>query len=415
MEGRLPDLDLGPEAVHPAYHGLSILNLPASLCRWFGAAELPHPPIDLAELDGLAQGVDQVVLCLVDALALHRFQQWVDGRASGLRPLVEHGILAPLTSVVPSTTTAALTTLWTGRSPAEHGMLGYELFLKGYGLIANMITHSPVAFEGRVGLLYQAGFDPESALPVPPLGPRLADAGVEVHAFLPQSIRGSGLSRMHYAGVRVYGYRSPSDLWLSVREVAERPFERRRLIWVYNGHVDTFSHLYGPDSVRVEAEFSSFVQAMLEDFVARLPSPVAGRTLLMLLADHGQITTRRDPHYELRNHPSLYRRLQLAPTGENRLAYLYSRPGQVQAVEEYVQRAWPGAFRLIPSSHALGAGLFGPGKPAQVASERIGDRVMISRGAAYLWWALKEDPLIGRHGGLSADEMLVPLLAARLG
>jgi hypothetical protein len=32
-----------------------------------------------------------------------------------------------------------------------------------------------------------------------------------------------------------------------------------------------------------------------------------------------------------------------------------------------------------------------------------------------MWWANKENPLIGRHGGLSSEEMLVPLLAARLG
>ena len=39
----------------------------------------------------------------------------------------------------------------------------------------------------------------------------------------------------------------------------------------------------------------------------------------------------------------------------------------------------------------------------------------VAKGSAYWWWANAENALYGRHGGLSADEMLVPLLAARLG
>ena len=99
-------------------------------------------------------------------------------------PLVRRGTLGALTSVVPSTTSAALTSLWTGRSPAEHGVLGYEVFLKEYGLVANMITHAPASYEGEVGSLQHAGFDPESFLPVPTIGPHLAAAGIESHAFL---------------------------------------------------------------------------------------------------------------------------------------------------------------------------------------------------------------------------------------
>jgi hypothetical protein len=38
----------------------------------------------------------------------------------------------------------------------------------------------------------------------------------------------------------------------------------------------------------------------------------------------------------------------------------------------------------------------------------------VSQGSAYLWWAPKENVLIGRHGGVSPEEMLVPFLAARL-
>ena len=85
---------------------------------------------------------------LVDALSLHRLQRWMsDGTAPVWSRLAEQGKLAALTSITPSTTSAALTSLWTGRSPAEHGVVGYELWLKEYGVVSNMILHSPISFR----------------------------------------------------------------------------------------------------------------------------------------------------------------------------------------------------------------------------------------------------------------------------
>lgn len=411
----LPDLQLKDDCIHPAYDGLSILNLPGSLSKWFGAESLPHQAIDIPALDDLAGGIQQVVCVLIDAVALHRFQQWVNQPKNRLAPWIDRGVMGTLTSIVPSTTSAALTTLWTGRSPAEHSVLGYEIFLKEFGLIANMINHAPTAFEGRAGLLYNAGFNPDHFLPVDTLGPHFRRADVDTHAFLHYSIIGSGLSRMHYPDVSTHSYAYPSDLWIAARDLANQQLENRRLIWVYYGGVDSLSHRHGPDSEQAQAVFHDFTGTMVSEFLEKIDAIASGKTLVILLADHGQLTTRKDPHFELQNHASLARRLHMAPTGENRLAYLYVKPGQSAAVEEYLERTWPGAFTVIPSSQLLEAGLFGPGNPSPNTLDRLGDLSVITHQDAYLWWAPKENPLIGRHGGLSAEEMLVPLAAFRLG
>ncbi len=278
-----------------------------------------------------------------------------------------------------------------------------------------MITHAPMAFEGPGGSLYNAGFQPETALPVPTLGKHLSSMGVEAHAFLHYSIGRSGLSRMHYAGVEKHLFGGLADLWIGVRDLAQSELEGPRLIWVYYGAVDGVSHRYGPDSERARAEFVSFIQALLQNFIAEIPPQARHRTLLLLLTDHGQIPTAKNPRYELANHPDLVGSLHLLPTGENRLIYLYPRPGRVKQVIEYFNHTWPQSFNLIPSEKALKMGLFGPGPPAVKARDRLGDLIAISQGDAYLWWASKENPLLGRHGGLSPREMLVPLMAIRLG
>ncbi len=415
IQAQPPDsLDLGADSIRPAYHGLSLLNVPASLCRWLGAEPLAHSPLDLPVLDDLVEGARQVLVVLVDAVGLRRFQRWIDGRAASLNPLLSHGHLAALTSVVPSTTSAALTSFWTGRSPAEHGVLGYEIFLKEWGIITNMITHAPAVFDGRAGLLYTAGFDPERFLPVPTLGPRFRAAGIETHGFLHYSISGSGLSRMHYADVSLHTFAGVPDLWVGVRHLLATPIARPRLVWVYYGGVDGLSHRHGPDSEQAEVAFAAFAQAMVHECLDQLPAIVARETVLLLLSDHGQVATPLNAHMELRNHPDFLRLLYMYPTGENRLAYLYPKPQRAGDIRAYLNQAWPGAFTPLQAPSALEQGLFGPGEPAAVAADRLGEMILVSHGEAYLWWAQKENPLLGRHGGLSPDEMLVPLLASRL-
>jgi hypothetical protein len=220
---------------------------------------------------------------------------------------------------------------------------------------------------------------------------------------------------MHYRDVQLHTFGGIPDLWIGVRRLADQPIRKRRYIWVYYGGVDGLSHRHGPDSEQAQADFASFTSSMMEDFVRQMSPEVGAKTLLLLFADHGQITTYKDPNFELRNHPDLTERLHILPTGENRLPYLYLRPGQDEAVNEYINKTWADSFTTIPSEQALKAGLFGPGAPAPFSPDRLGDITVLTHGDSYMWWATKENPLIGRHGGLSSEEMLVPLLAARLG
>ena len=415
QEHQLPGFNLHGDFIYPRYDGQSILNIPASLCQWLGAPPINGTPL-LPEIhQAVGAGYRNVVLILMDALALHRFKRWLDtGLALVWQPLVERGTLAPLTSVVPSTTSTALTTLWTGASPAAHGVAGYEVWLKEYGLIANMILHRPSTYAGGTGSLSQAGFVPEDFLNQPTLGPHLADHGIQTHAFQHYTIAHSGLSRMFMPGAQVHSFGSAPDLWVSIRQLLEGNTHERKYTWAYWSGVDTFSHRYGPEDERVWGEFNTFSAALKHHFLDQLSSEVRRDTLLILTADHGMIDTPLTPRYQYLQHPELARMLPMVPTGENRMMYLFSKSGQTASVRDYFETTWPGDFSVFDPAAAVKAGLFGPGQPHPQLAERLGDLAATPNRQAYLWWADKPDFLLGRHGGLTPEEMLVPFVAVPL-
>jgi hypothetical protein len=107
--------------------------------------------------------------------------------------------------------------------------------------------------------------------------------------------------------------------------------------------------------------------------------------------------------------------LAMLPSGEARLPYIFLRPGREKRFRELVEERWPGRFSLVPSAEFIAAGMFGPRGVHPRVPESAGDFVVIPRSGDYWWFhPAQANPLLGRHGGLTRTEMLVPLLGIEL-
>jgi hypothetical protein len=410
---RLDGIDSGPHTLHPFYQGYSLANIPGAVCRWLDVAPFGSEALAPEIIETFPGPFRHVILLVVDGLGLNKFNQFLQaGRQGDARfglwdKLAAGASLLPLTSVTPSTTATALTSLWTGRTPAEHGVVGYEMWLKEYNLSANMITHSPASFRGEAGSLRRTGFDPATFLTVPTLGPHLEAHGIQAHAFQHFSIAFSGLSAMLFPMVNVYPFQTLSDLWVTLPEHLNSHSGERAFTYIYWGELDELSHRFGPQDVRVELEFANFT-SLVGHFLGELKGR-RGDTLLLMTADHGHLDTPKLPQFELRNHPDLAACLHMLPSGESRFAYLYVRLGCEQKIRDYLDHAFPGQFVMLPSEVMRNSGLLGSGRPHPGLVDRTGDFVLIAQDKAYLWWANKENHMLGRHGGLSSIEMQIPL------
>jgi len=422
QQHRLPGLDhLPSEFILPCYDGLSIANLPATAAALLGG-NLPAPaapPLPSHLWADWTPNLKRVILVILDALGYRRLrrQMETDSDLGILRILADAGRFFPLTSVFPSTTTAALSTFWTARTPAEHGLLGYELYLREYGALANLIALSP-SYDKRAEVLVSWGLEPEKFLAVPDLGALLDSEGIGLRGLTYTGFVDSGMSRIFRRGLDdSYSYVTLPDMWTVLRHMltpTRSSSAPRELIIVYWAGIDSVAHARGPDTENWQAELRAIAWTLEREFLKQLPPKARQDSLLLITADHGQAYAPPEKATLLTDHPALRDMLAVPLCGESRASYLFVRHGRMHDVRAYFAAHLAGQFTVVDSATALEAGLFGPGTPAPETPYRMGDLLALAHGANTLQRGDRQPRLIGRHGGLTANEMLVPLIGVRL-
>ncbi len=416
---RLPDLfseEEAEELVLPEYSAHSLVNVPATLASLLSIS-LPGvaPALEDVYWQPFAAGLRRVVVVLLDALGYLQLGQMLQAEPDGLwSRLAQQGMLLPMTSIFPSTTNAALMTLMSGYEPVSHGILGYELWLREYGVLAEMLSLKPAYGTGKETLI-DWGLVPEQLPPVPGIGGLFAAEGVRTTAMVPAPFTRGALTRMLYRGFnRMYGFSSVDGLWAMTRYIFGQDTSERGIYFLYWGAIDKAAHEHGSAGGHWQAQYHAVTQACEKQFLARLTAEERRGTLLIMIADHGFVDTPADLAYDTEGDSPLRQQLIMPFSGESRAAYLYSRRPETETTLGSLQAALGAHFMVRRTEDALVAGLWGSNAPAPESLARLGQYIALARGQHYLDRRNLRNKLRGRHGGLTAAEMLVPWLAVRL-
>ena len=397
----------------PDYDGGGLLNVPATVLDVLGARDAGDAP-PLAGLDpALREGVRQVIVILADGLGWWQLEMLCDnGDMPFLAELRDRARrrdgaqLLDVTTVFPSTTAAAITTMNTARTPLEHGNIAYFLWLEEFAQVTAMLRWGPAIMK-RGSYFDDPAVDPLRFVRVPSIHARLRERGIASHVIEPELFRAEAMTRMHAAEANFVGYVVPSTMGVRLRGLLDAP--RPSYVYAYWSGIDTVSHLYGPRSAEAK------VEAAILDVALRyaLADRSAGDTLVMLTADHGHATTDPDKMLDMVGDQELRTLLRNPPAGEPRLVFLHTdRPEQVR---EHIDGKWPGLVTLLDRDELIEAGLFGRGDPT-MAKRRIGEVVaLLDRDLSASIMKVEGQTIRhrGSHGGMTADEMRIPVLAWR--
>jgi len=370
-----------PDPLLPDWDGASLHRVvPALLKEVFAPGADPVP----AWFPEPVAGANQVVLLVLDGLGEEQLRE-----RSSLAPVLAGGVGDPITSVAPSTTACALTTLVTGRVPAEHGVVGYRVALDGD--VMNVLQWSLRGADARM-TVPPSKFQPFESFP---------GARGPVPVVTRQDFGPTGFTAAHLGRVELHRWHTPAGLVTAVRELAARgaPF-----IYAYYEGIDKVAHAEGlgqyyDDELRA-------VDRLVSDVLDALP-PGA---VLVVTADHGQVEV--GGSVELIG-PELMEVTTLI-SGEGRFRWLHVRPG---ATDDAVAtaRALHGDVAWVRSKEQMIADGWLGGVPSADVAARLGDVALVPfTPTAFLDPAdTGELRLKARHGSLTPAEMRIPLLGWR--
>ena len=403
--------------VPPDYDGGGLLNVASTVLDVLGVRDDTDPPPLGALEPWLRDGVRQVVLVLADGLGLAQLRALC---SAGDMPFVasileraqrhDRAQLIEATTIFPSTTAAAITTLNTARTPQEHGNIAYFVWLEEFAQVTQMLRWGP-GVNRRGSYFDDQRIDPREYRKVPSIHGRLRQRGGESWMIEPEIFRNEAMTRMHAAEARLAAYYLPSSMSVRLHDLLEqRPWsDAPAYVYAYWAGIDSVAHVSGPQSADHAAEAALFDRALERALGARPP----GDTLVLLTADHGHAFTDPDKLIDLVGDEQLRSLLRNPIAGEPRLAFLHT--DQAERVKQYLERRYPDTFFFLDREEAIAAGLFGRGDP-ETARQRIGE-VLAMLGGDRAASIVRVDGQTfrhrGSHGGMSPEEMRIPVLAWR--
>ena len=358
------------EPVRPEYGGASLEQVvPALVGR-----------VDNSWLPAAARADTTVVLLVLDGLGWELLQAHADSLPE-LRAMEGR----PITTVAPSTTACALTSITTGLAPIQHGILGYRMRLDGS--VLNVLRWT-----------LDGGARPPDAFRVQRHQPFL---GRTVPVVTRNEFRSSGFSAAHLRDAPFFGWSTPAMLVERVRSLAR---EGHPLVYAYYPGVDTVAHEFGLSPPHLPAELQ-----FVDEMVGRLRDALPADAALLITADHGEMEI-ADRWMSL----TAVENLVTAYSGEGRFRWLNARRGGVEdlaaaARDSYGRDAW-----VMTRDEVIDGGWLGPNPPPVANIRRLGDVLLAARTeVGFLDPGLpREGQLVGAHGSLTRAEMLVPLIGA---
>src|SRR3954470_16261378 len=241
------------EAIEPVradYRGACVASIVPRILRREPAPWLPDLVLDARV----------VVLLVLDGLG------WNAGQAHPTVLPTLHGMTGgAITTVVPSTTAAALTSITTGLSPAEHGVIGFRVAVDGD--VLNILGWQMARAKRSP--------DPFTVQRHAPF------LGRPVAVVTGSSFRNSGFTRAHLRDTDFIGYRVESTLVEHLRVLTRGD---AAFVYAYYPRIDEVAHEFGLHDSYCLSEL-----AAADRLVAAVLDALPADAALVVTADHGQV------------------------------------------------------------------------------------------------------------------------------
>ncbi|MDP3130306.1 MAG: alkaline phosphatase family protein, partial [Bacillota bacterium] len=321
----------------------SIMNVSASILRHYGAKTDKATLVQVDE--ALSACPRNVVLILVDALG----EALVD-RHLGSDARIVRDRRDSITSVFPSTTVSATTSVLSGKTPLETGWLGWAQWFRTEA--RTVITFLDVDFYTDA-----------------PIGHGVAATMIPYETIYDQIKKAAS----DVSTVEIFpAFRTPENdtfakLLSAVKTACDEP--GKHFVYAYWDKVDTLAHEFGPGSVEVNAMVRG-IDSAYGAFVDSIDDAV-----VILIADHGQVDV---CPIILDDYPDLLALCDRLPSIETRATAFFVKAGQDEAFRTLFNHYFNEYFALYRSADLVANKLFGEGVKHPEFDSFVGDFIAVA-------------------------------------
>lgn len=379
------------EIILPNYNHC-ILNTINSILKYY-QVKTEHK--GLPELDEiLKEGYQNVILVVLDGMGENL-----------LKSLSPKGFFnkhrnATLTTVCPSTTTAAMNTYYSGKPPIETGWIAMSQYFKEYGRAIEMMRQ----IDSYTGEAYtNIEKDIFELVKYEPVYEQIERASKNVKAY---EISPNFCQRR---GKRKIDADNLSLMAEAIETLCNNP--EKKFILAYHENPDSILHQYGCHS----EEAKQFVKQAEEILEAMCEKIKETNSLVIISADHGHKDIKKI--YEVVNLKEIQDCLIMPPSLESRAVTFWVKEDKKQTFEELFKKQFEQEFILYKKEEFLAQKLLGYGRQHPKVDDFIGDYIAISISDAIIKLGTnlskqRKDKL-STHCGFSKEEMEVPLIIVK--
>ncbi len=376
---------------YPQYENNSIINLVSSLVKSMGG-NLHTGELKDFDIKALKKKKN-IVFIILDGMGYNQV------KALNSAKFLNNHLKQRITSVFPTTTAAAITSFVSGVAPLEHAVTGWYMYMRELGAASLALPFSPRYVFEEYNIPGDAVYNFKSVFP---------QIKRTSYYISPEKIINSVFSSIACGDSVKMGYNDLDEFFDNIH-TAVNISEDDKFVYAYWSYYDKLCHQTG-----TESEESTSHLLDLNNRIENLVQSFAGKDFeIVITADHGHINVDQNKKIFLTDHPELHECLILPLCGEPRAPYFYVKSDCVEKFRKYVKNNFSERVELITRKEAIESGIFGIAEKNSKFDDRVGDFIGLFKDNSILCDAVYGEQVpdfIGYHGGLSEDEMFVPVI-----
>lgn len=306
-----------------------------------------------------------------------------------------------VTSVYPSTTTAAITTYYSGKPPIETAWIAWSQYFKEYGRAIDVLPRKesylgepikkPLIDVYKTVINYESIFE------------QIEKASPDVKAY---EVEPEYADRRALRSIKA---NNVEEIIMNIEDLCKMP--DRKFILAYSDNPDGLFHKYGTTSDEARdfiLDVENKIQKMCEGF--------DDDTLLIISADHGHKDI--DKSYTLLDYLEIQECLIMPASLESRVVTFWVKEDMRKVFEERFNKVFENEFWLMTKEEFLDKYHFlGYGDKHYKIDDFIGNYIALSVAGSIIrletYLAEGKPVKKSTHCGLSKDEMEVPIFVIK--